>query len=97
MGRLIDADKMISYIDAGHLRNPNELCFSENDIVEMIKNQQTAYNVEKVVDKVQQTFENELAIALKGVAEGEEYTEEAYRIVYLNDVVKSVIHNGGEE
>ena len=29
---------VISFIDAGHLRNPNEKCFSENDVVELVKN-----------------------------------------------------------
>lgn len=35
--RLIDADELESYIDAGHLRNPNELCLSENDVISMIR------------------------------------------------------------
>lgn len=39
--RLIDADLLIEWIDAGHLRNPNELCFSEADVVEMIDHMPT--------------------------------------------------------
>ena len=41
MRRLIDADLLIEWIDAGHLRNPNELCFSEADVVEMIDHMPT--------------------------------------------------------
>lgn len=36
---MIDEKKLIAYISPGHLRNPNELCFSENDVVEIIKKQ----------------------------------------------------------
>lgn len=36
MSKYINADKLISFIDAGHLRNPNELCFSENMIVNIV-------------------------------------------------------------
>lgn len=53
-GDLISRSDLISYINAGHLRNPNELCFSENDIVEMIKNQPTAYDVENVVVELEE-------------------------------------------
>ena len=34
----ISREWFISFIDAGHLRNPNEKCYSENDVVELIKN-----------------------------------------------------------
>ena len=34
----ISRERLISFIDAGHLRNPNEKCYSENDVVELIKN-----------------------------------------------------------
>ncbi len=34
--RLIDADKLKSYIDCGHLRPPTEVCFSELDVCNMI-------------------------------------------------------------
>ena len=33
----ISREWLISFIDAGHLRNPNELCYSENGVVELIK------------------------------------------------------------
>ena len=34
--RLIDADALAKFIDDGHLNNPNEKLYSENDIREMI-------------------------------------------------------------
>jgi len=36
MTRLIDADALAKFIDYGHLNNPNEKLYSENDIREMI-------------------------------------------------------------
>jgi hypothetical protein len=41
MGRLIDADAIISFVDAGHLRNPLELAWSDNDVVDMIESRPT--------------------------------------------------------
>ena len=40
--RYIDADKLIDFIDCGHLRPPTELAFSDLDVIEMIKKQPTA-------------------------------------------------------
>lgn len=58
MARYIDADKLIDFIDAGHLRNPNELCFSETDVVNMLNNAPTAYDVEtKVAELERVSFE----------------------------------------
>ena len=34
--RMIDADALSKFIDYGHLNNPNEKLYSENDIREMI-------------------------------------------------------------
>ena len=34
--RLIDAENLAKFIDYGHLNNPNEKLYSENDIREMI-------------------------------------------------------------
>ena len=39
--RPIDADALISFIDMGHLRNPLENCFSEQDVVDMLESQPT--------------------------------------------------------
>ena len=48
MSRYIDADKLIDFIDCGHLRSPTELAFSDLDVIEMIKKQPTADVVEVV-------------------------------------------------
>ena len=37
MARPIDADALIKWIDLGHLRSPCELCYSEYDIVNILK------------------------------------------------------------
>ena len=39
--RLIDADRLKSYIDCGHLRPPTEVCFSELDVCNMVDKQPT--------------------------------------------------------
>ena len=39
--RLIDANAIISFVDAGHLRNPLELAWSDNDVVDMIEGRPT--------------------------------------------------------
>ena len=48
--RLIDADKLIAFIDKGKYCNPNVLTFSENEVCAMIEYQPTAYDVDKVVE-----------------------------------------------
>ena len=53
MGRLIDADKFISWLDCGHLRHPSEKCLSELNVKQMIDNQPTAYAVEKVINQLE--------------------------------------------
>ena len=35
--RPIDANRLIDFIDCGHLRNPLELCFSESEVVNMLE------------------------------------------------------------
>lgn len=42
MSRYIDADALIEFIDLGHYRNPLELCYSEQSIVDMIESRPTA-------------------------------------------------------
>lgn len=34
--RLIDADKLIEFLDIGHLRHPSELCFSEIEVANLL-------------------------------------------------------------
>lgn len=41
MRRYIDADAVISFVDAGHLRNPMELSWSDKDVVDMIESRPT--------------------------------------------------------
>ena len=50
--RLIDADALIEFIDAGHLRHPSELCFSELDVVNMLNHAPLAYDVESVKNEL---------------------------------------------
>lgn len=52
--RLIDADALIKFIDAGHLRHPGELTFSEVDVVNMLREQPTAFDVENVLSDLEQ-------------------------------------------
>ncbi len=48
MSRYIDADAIISFVDAGHLRNPMELAWSDNDVVDMIESRPTVDAVQVV-------------------------------------------------
>ena len=41
MKRLIDANKLIDFIDVGHLRQPGELCWSELDVANLLLNAPT--------------------------------------------------------
>ena len=59
--RLIDADALIEFIDPGHLRHPDELAFSELDVVNILNHAPTAYDVDKVVEQL----EKELQLADK--------------------------------
>ena len=46
--RLIDANKLIDFIDVGHLRQPGELCYSEVDVVNLLSHAPTVDAVEVV-------------------------------------------------
>lgn len=52
--RPIDADALIEFIDPGHLRHPGEFAFSELDVVNMLREQPTAFDVEKVVRELRE-------------------------------------------
>ena len=52
--RLIDADALIEFIDAGHLRHHGELVFSELDVVNMLQHAPTAYKQHIVEDEIEQ-------------------------------------------
>ena len=40
--RLIDADKLLDYIDVGHLRSPTEICFSDLDVKNIVDKSPTS-------------------------------------------------------
>ena len=44
--RLIDANKLIDFIDVGHLRHPGELCYSEVDVANLLLHAPTINAVE---------------------------------------------------
>lgn len=46
--RLIDVDKLIDFIDVGHLRHPGELCYSEVDVANLLLHAPTVDAVEVV-------------------------------------------------
>ena len=46
--RLIDANKLIDFIDVGHLRHPGELCYSEFDVANILLHAPTVDAVEVV-------------------------------------------------
>jgi c-di-GMP-related signal transduction protein len=96
-GDLISRSDLISYINAGHLRNPNELCFSENDIVEMIKNQPTAYDVENVVVELE-----EQKCEYEKIFNRLKYEVPNQATYYLGlhsgcEISERIVHNGGKE
>ena len=51
--RLIDADALVDFIDSEHLRHPDDLSFSEVDVVNMLNHAPTAFDVEKVVKELE--------------------------------------------
>ena len=52
--RLIDADALISFIDPEHLRHSGELTFSEVDVINMLNHAPTAFDVDKVVEMLEE-------------------------------------------
>ena len=48
MTRLIDANKLIDFIDIGHLRHSGELCYSETDVANLLLHAPTVDAVEVV-------------------------------------------------
>lgn len=45
MSRYIDADALIDFLDIGHLRHPDELSFSENDVANLLLHAPTVNTV----------------------------------------------------
>ena len=52
--RLIDVDAQIEFIDPEHLRHLGELVFSEVDVVNMLNHAPTAFDVDKVVEMLEE-------------------------------------------
>ena len=96
MGRLIDADDLLKEFEKKNTTYVTDL-WHITGIKAFIENAPTAYDVEKVIEQTHQIMCKELEIVLKPLPEGAEYTEEAYRILYLNKVVCDAIRNGGKE
>ena len=46
--RLVDANKVIDFIDVGHLQHPGELCYSEVDVANLLLRAPTINAVEVV-------------------------------------------------
>lgn len=69
--RLIDADALIEFIDAGHLRHPGELVFSELDVVNMLQHAPTAYDIDRVMEQL--SLERSKAIIRLGENKGTAY------------------------
>lgn len=46
--RMIDVNKLIDFIDVGHLRHPGELCYSEVDVANLLLHAPTVDAVEVV-------------------------------------------------
>lgn len=68
--KLIDADALANYIDFGHLINPNEKSYSENDIREMIDEMPTVEAIP--VDQIRQEIQSRRSKGQHLVAEAME-------------------------
>ena len=64
--RLIDGSALAKFIDYGHLHNPNEKAYSENDIREMIDMMPTVDAIPlEYISRYQKTCDGDLAMALE--------------------------------
>jgi hypothetical protein len=84
--RLIDADKFKEWIDAGHLRNPSEICLGENNVINMIDLQPTAYDIDKVVSELKLHKNNE-KMATSKLFDGK---HRYYRAISVTKAIKIV-------
>ena len=68
--RLIDANKLIDFIDVGHLRHPGELCYSEVDVANILLHAPTvdAVPVSKLEELRDYLYAEDL-IFMRGLAE----------------------------
>lgn len=64
--RIIDAAALAKFIDYGHLNNPDEKLYSENDIREMIDMMPTVDAIPvEYITRYQKTCDGDLAMALE--------------------------------
>ena len=70
MARLIDADKLIDFIDVGHLRHPGELCYFETDVANLLLHAPTVDAVPvSELEKLRDYLYSEDLISIRGLAE----------------------------
>lgn len=70
MTRLIDANKLIDFIDVGHLRHPGELCYSEVDVANILLHAPTVDAVPvSELEKLRDYLYAEDLIFMRGLAE----------------------------
>lgn len=82
MSRYIDGDALAKFIDYGHLNNPNEKLYSENDIREMIDMMPTmdAVPVVRCKDCKWYEFDRKMHCGLPhGVRSKDDYCSDAER------------------
>lgn len=70
MARLIDADKLIDFIDVGHLRHSGKLCYSETEVANLLLHAPTvvAVPVSKLEELRDYLYAEDL-IFMRGLAE----------------------------
>ena len=70
MARLIDADKLIDFIDIGHLRHSGELCYSETEVANLLLHAPTVDAVPvSELEKLRDYLYAEDLIFMRGLAE----------------------------
>lgn len=60
--RLIDADDLIDFLDVGHLRTTSELCYSENDVMNLLLHAPTIEAVPVVQAHWHSIYTNNLGV-----------------------------------
>lgn len=93
--RLIDADALIEFIDAGHLRHQGELAFSELDVVNMLNHAPTVYDVGEVVKELEDL---KMRYFLTLANTGDVYKDCAYlNTANAIDTVIEIVKRGGRD
>ena len=92
MSRLVDADAAIDFVDAGHLVNPNEPRWSDNEVVAFLKSRPTIDAVPR--QKYEEDMENAYA---HGYTEAESNYRKMIEDGELVEVVRCKDCRWGEE